>query len=167
MTRQPQAGDGLAQYLTFQIASEEYGVPVLKVKEIIEYDVLTQIPSTPEYVRGVINLRGSVVPVMDLAVRFGMSERAITRRTCIVIVEASLEHEQVVLGVMADAVNQVVDLADGDIEPPPVFGTRLRPEFLLGMGKMGKQFALILDIDRVLSAAEMVAVGEVAQAGAA
>ena len=143
------------QYLGFYIAGEEYAIGILGVREILEYDVITKVPGTPPSIRGVINLRGSVVPVVDLAVKFGLPESAVTKRTCIVVVEAGLDGERTVLGVMADAVSQVIDLAAGDIEPPPTFGTRVHMDYLRGMGKAGKKFILILDIDRVLSASEL------------
>ena len=145
------------QYLTFYIADEEYAVGVLQVKEIIEYDTVTKVPSTPPWIRGVINLRGSVVPVVDLAVKFGLPQAEVTRRTCIVIVEVDMGGEKTVMGVMADAVSQVVELSAQEIEPPPAFGTRVRVDYLKGMGKAGKKFVLMLDIDRVLSASELLA----------
>jgi purine-binding chemotaxis protein CheW len=146
------------QYLTFFLADEEYAVGIQRVKEIIEYTAITKVPKVPMWIRGVINLRGNVVPVVDLAVRFGMEERPITKTTCIVIVEVQQEAEHAVMGVIADAVNQVIDLAPKDIEEPPAFGTRVRLEYLFGMGKLGKKFALILNIDTVLSAAELLTV---------
>jgi purine-binding chemotaxis protein CheW len=146
-----------AQYLTFLIGSEEYAVALLRIREIIEYDTVTRVPSTPAWIRGVINVRGSVVPVVDLAVKFGLPESAVTRRTCIVIVEVLLEGQETAMGVIADSVNQVVDLGPREIEPAPAFGTRVKVDFLAGMGKLGKRFALILDIDRVLSTGELLA----------
>jgi purine-binding chemotaxis protein CheW len=143
------------QYLTFYIAGEEYAVEVLRVKEIIEYDVLTKIPATPSFIRGVINLRGSVVPVVDLAVKFGLPETQVTKFTCIVILETSLDGEKTVMGVMTDSVSQVIDLPLGEIEKTPAFGTKARVEYLKGMGKAGKKFVLILDIDQVLSVEEL------------
>lgn len=145
------------QYLTFQLAGEEYAIGILGVKEIIEYDTITTVPATPACIRGVINLRGNVVPVVDLAVKFGLPPGAVTKRTCIVIVEAELDGDRTVMGVVADAVSRVMDLSSEDIEPPPPFGTRVRVEFLLGMGKIGKKFVLILDVDRVLAAEELLA----------
>jgi purine-binding chemotaxis protein CheW len=143
------------QHLTFHLAGEEYAIGILRVKEIIEFGVVTKVPGTPPFIRGVINLRGSVVPVVDLAVKFGLPESPVTRRTCIVIVEVELEGEQTVMGVVADAVSQVLDLRPEDIEAPPAFGTRVRVEYLRGLGKLGKKFALILDVDRVLSADDL------------
>ena len=146
------------QYLTFFLADEEYAVNIQCVKEIIEYTTVTKVPQVPEWIRGVINLRGNVVPVVDLTVRFGLEERPLTKTTCIVIVEIQQDSERAVMGVIADAVNQVIDLAPKDIEESPAFGTRVRFEYLFGMGKLGKKFALILDIDRVLSNAELLTV---------
>lgn len=143
------------QHLTFHLAGEEYAIGILRVKEIIEYGVVTTVPGTPQFIRGVINLRGSVVPVVDLAVKFGLPESPVTRRTCIVIVEVELEGEQTVMGVVADAVSQVVDFLPQDVEAPPAFGTKVRVDYLRGLGKLGKKFALILDIDRILSADDL------------
>lgn len=146
------------QYLTFFLADEEYAVNIQRVKEIIEYTTVTKVPKVPQWIRGVINLRGNVVPVVDLAVRFGLEERSVTKTTCIVIVEVEQDAERAVMGVIADAVNQVIDLAPKDIEEPPAFGTRVRLEYLFGMGKLGKKFALILNIDSVLSNVELLTV---------
>ncbi|MEO5656297.1 MAG: chemotaxis protein CheW [Nitrospiria bacterium] len=141
-----------AQYLTFTLDGDDYAVSLLQVKEIIAYDAhLTKVPNMPASVRGVINLRGSVVPVVDLAVKLGLSERPITKRTCIVIVEVGVEAEHAVMGLIADTVSEVIDLSTHDIEPPPAFGTRLRMDYLKGLGKVGKRFVFLLDIDRVLS----------------
>lgn len=145
------------EYLTFLLAEEEYAIGILQVREIIAYDTVTKVPQTPPSIRGVINLRGSVVPVVDLAIKFGLPETAVTKSTCIVIVEVRLEGEPTVMGVMADAVSQVIELKSEDVEAPPTFGTRVRVDFLRGMGRAGKKFVLILDIDRVLSADEMLA----------
>ncbi len=146
------------QYLTFFLEDEEYAVNIQRVKEIIEYTTVTKVPKVPQWIRGVINLRGNVVPVVDLAVRFGLEERPVTKTTCIVIVEVQQDSERTVMGVIADAVNQVIDLAPKDIEEPPAFGTRVRLEYLFGMGKLGKKFALILNVDSVLSTAELLTV---------
>ena len=146
------------QYLTFFLADEEYAINIQRVKEIIEYTTVTKVPKVPEWIRGVINLRGNVVPVVDLTVRFGLEESPVTKTTCIIIVEVEQDSEPTVMGVIADAVNQVIDLAPKDIEEPPAFGTRVRLEYLFGMGKLGKKFALILNIDSVLSNAELLTV---------
>jgi len=146
------------QYLTYFLAEEEYGINIQKVKEIIEYTAITKVPKVPRWIRGVINLRGNVVPVVDLAVRFGLDERPITKTSCIIIVEVQQETEKTVMGVIADSVNQVIALTAEEIEEPPAFGTRVRLEYLAGMGKLGKKFALILNIDRVLNSAELLTV---------
>jgi len=139
------------QYLTFFLRGEEYAVPILRVKEIIEYESVTRIPTTPLHVRGVMNLRGAVLPVIDLGAKFGCPETATTRTTCIVIVETQLDDDLLVVGVMADGVSQVVDLPQSSIEPPPPFGTSVRVDFLTGMGKLDGRLVLVLDIDRILS----------------
>jgi purine-binding chemotaxis protein CheW len=146
------------QYLTFFLADEEYAIGIQKVKEIMEYTTVTKVPKVPEWIRGVINLRGSVVPVVDLPARFGLEDRAVTKTTCIVIVEVEQDSERTVMGVIVDAVNQVIDFTPADIEKPPAFGTRVRLDYLFGMGKLGKKFALILNIDRVLSNSELLTV---------
>jgi purine-binding chemotaxis protein CheW len=146
-----------AQYLSFVLCGEEYAVNILRVKEIIEYDALTRVPSMPPSVRGVINLRGRVVPVVDLAARFGLPESGVTRRSCIVMVELMDNEESVVLGIIADAVSQVLDLAPSEIEPAPSFGTAINSRFIEGMAETGggKKFVIILDVDRALNGTEM------------
>ena len=144
-----------AQYLTFSLSGGEYAIAVLRVREIIEHEDVTRVPSTPAFIRGVINLRGSVVPVVDLARKFRLPESAVTKRTCIVIVEVASENGKIVMGVLADAVNQVVEFRPDEIEPPPSFGAPIRVDFLSGLGKLGGEFVLILDTDRVLSAGEL------------
>jgi purine-binding chemotaxis protein CheW len=147
-----------AQYLTFSLAGGDYAVGVLKVREIIEHEVVTRVPSTPAFIRGVINLRGSVVPVVDLGRKFGLAESPTTKRTCIVIVEVDTDSGRIVMGVLADAVNQVVEFRPEDIETPPSFGTPIRVDYLQGLGKLDGRFVLILDTDRVLSSGELLAV---------
>ena len=144
------------QYLTFLLANEEYAIGILKVKEIIEYDTVTMVPKTPKWVRGVINLRGSVVPVVDVGVKFGLEQTGVTKTTCIVIVEAQYEGQSSTVGVMADAVQQVIDLTPQEIHCVPEFGTRVKVDYLVGMAQLGKKFALLLDVDKVLSAEELV-----------
>jgi purine-binding chemotaxis protein CheW len=143
------------QYLTFFMRDEEYAVGILRVKEIIEYETVTRVPTTPPHVRGVINLRGAVLPVVDLAAKFGHGETQPGRTTCIVIVETQLHGEVLAVGLLADSVSQVVDLDAADIEPPPPFGTNIRVDFLVGMGKLDGRLLLVLEIDRVLSPVEM------------
>ena len=149
-----------SQYLTFLLADEVYAVSILRVKEIIEYGTVTRVPNMPPSIRGVINLRGAVVPVVDLVVRFHLGESKVTNRTCVIIAEFHSKGEPVVMGLIADAVSLVIDLAPGEIEPPPSFGTSVRVDFLKGLGKIGKKFVLILDLDRVLSAEELLSVNE-------
>lgn len=139
------------QYLTFVVGEEEYGVGILRAKEIIEYDTVTTVPNAPHFVRGVINLRGSVVPVVDLAVRFGREPGAVTRRSCIVVVEVQRENGREVVGIVADRVSQVAELGEGAIEPAPAFGSGVRTDWLLGLARAEKRFLLLLDTDRVLS----------------
>ncbi|WP_202412910.1 chemotaxis protein CheW [Duganella lactea] len=151
-----------SQFLTFMLADEQYAVGILHIKEIIEYGSLATVPMMPDCVRGVINLRGAVVPVMDLSARFGRGQSIIGKRSCIVIVEACGEDgaNKQVLGMLVDAVNAVVEITAGDIEPAPSFGTRIRPDFIAGMGKLtdknSGRFVILLDIERVLSSEEIV-----------
>jgi purine-binding chemotaxis protein CheW len=140
-----------AQYLTFMLGGEVFAIGILAIKEIIEYGGLTEVPMMPDSIRGVINLRGAVVPVMDLSARFGKPATALTKRTCIVIVELDSGGERQVTGVVVDAVNAVLDIAASDIEPAPTFGTRIRGDFILGMGKIGGKFVILLNIDKVLA----------------
>src|SRR5215469_11386460 len=151
------------QYLTFFTAGEEYAFDLLKVKEIIEYTTVTAVPNTPSWIRGVTNLRGSVVPVVDLAVKFGLPASPITKLSCIVVTEVQSGNDELTMGVLADSVSQVMDFSKDDIEDPPSFGTRVKVEYLLGMGPMGKKFCLILDIDKVLSTDELLAVTEIVE----
>jgi purine-binding chemotaxis protein CheW len=151
---------GQSQFLTFLLADGLYAVSILRIREIIEYDTVTRVPNMPESIRGVINLRGSVVPVVDLAARFGLRNSNVTKRTCVIIAEVEVGGERLVMGLMADSVSQVIDLPPADIEPPPAFGTRVRVDFLKGLGKIGKTFVLILDLDRVLSGIELTSAAE-------
>jgi purine-binding chemotaxis protein CheW len=166
ITREESSRDteqNVQQYLTFMIGREEYAVSLLKVKEIIEYDTVTQVPKTPEWIRGVINLRGSVVPVIDLAVKFRQAPSVAGKLTCIVITEIQNDvqnsvqrgDEAAVMGIMADSVRQVIDLRPQDIEEPPTFGTRVKVDYLLGMARSGKKFCLLLDTEKVLSTEEL------------
>jgi purine-binding chemotaxis protein CheW len=149
------------KYLTFQMSDDEYAVGIPHVREIIEYSAVTRVPKAPAWIRGVINVRGSVVPVVDLAVKFGVVARPVTKTTCIIILEIQLDGEDSIMGVIADAVNEVTHFTAEDIEKAPSFGTRVRVEYLLGMAKTGKKFALMLDIHKVLSGEELVRLGEV------
>ena len=158
------------QYLSFAIAGTDYGLPILTVKEILQHEQPTRVPGTPPSIRGVIDVRGQVVPVVDLAVKFGMGETVASKRACILVVEVQVRGERLVLGVLADAVNEVLDLPDREIEPPPQLGGTVRLDYLTGMGKVGKSFVLLLDVDRVLTATEKEAAADAvvgAAAGAA
>lgn len=146
------------QYLTFSLGGEMFAVGILRIKEIIEFGQLTTVPMVPAFIRGVINLRGAVVPVVDLAARFGTGATAITRRTCIVIMEVQSGDESQDVGVLVDSVSEVLEIADTDIEPTPSFGTGIRPDFVEGMGKVGGRFVILLDLSRVLDVDEMAAV---------
>ncbi|RDU98223.1 chemotaxis protein CheW [Trinickia dinghuensis] len=152
-----------AQYLTFMLSGETFAIGILAIKEIIEYAGLTEVPMMPACVRGVINLRGSVVPVVDLLARFGRTPSPVTKRTCIVIVETDVGGERHVIGAVVDAVNEVLEIAPGDIEPPPSFGARLRIEYIAGMGKVRGKFVILLDADRVLAIDELGSLGTLSQ----
>ncbi len=152
------------QYLTFMLGGEVFAIGILAIKEIIEYGGLTEVPMMPDCIRGVINLRGAVVPVMDLSVRFGKAVTMEGKRTCIVIVEIEAEGGQQVVGVMVDAVNAVLEIPASEIEPAPAFGARIRTDFIEGIGKVNGKFVILLNVDRVLSTEE---IGELAQIGGA
>ena len=143
------------QYLTFKLAEEIFAFDVAKVREILELTSITKVPQTPEFMRGVINLRGSVVPVIDLRLNFGMQCTEQTVNTCIIVVEVNLAGEILVLGVLADSVQEVVEMEPDHIEPPPQLGTKLNTEFIKGMGKVENDFVMILDIDKVFSSEEL------------
>lgn len=144
------------QYLTFSLASETFAIGILAIKEIIEYRGVTEVPMMPSAIRGVINLRGAVVPVLDLLARFGKPSSPVGKRTCIVIVEvATADDERQVIGVIVDAVSEVLDIPASDIEPPPSFGARIGREFIAGMGKVRGKFVILLDVSRVLATEEL------------
>jgi purine-binding chemotaxis protein CheW len=143
------------QFLTFFLVNEECAISILKVREIIEYDTITTVPKMASWMRGVINLRGAVVPVVDLAAKFGMDQKPVGKTTCIVIVEARFEEQQTTVGLIVDAVNQVMELSFDDIQPVPDFGTSVNMDYLIGMAQSGKKFALLLDVDKVLTTEEL------------
>jgi purine-binding chemotaxis protein CheW len=143
------------QYLTFVLGSEMFAIDILGIKEIIEYGSLTSVPMMPAFIRGVINLRGAVVPVVDLSARFGRTATEVTRRTCIVIIEADNEGEKQDIGVVVDAVSEVLEIPAAEIEQPPSFGAKIRADFISGMGKVKEKFVIILDADKVLSVNEL------------
>ncbi len=149
---------GMTQYLTFKLADEIFALDICQVREVLDYTCVTRVPQTPEFMRGVINLRGSVVPVVDMRVKFGMSAIDKGVNTCIIIVEVAVDGETTVLGAMADSVEEVLDMEPDQIEPAPRIGTKLNIEFLRGMGKRDERFIMILDIDKVFSTTELVVV---------
>ena len=143
------------QFLTFKLEDELFALNIDKVREVLDFTSITKVPQTPDYMRGVINLRGSVVPVVDLRLKFGKTMAEQTVNTCVIIVEVEMDGEKVVMGAMADAVQEVLDLEPGQIEPPPRVGTKLNLDFIRGMGKHADQFLIILDIDKVFTADEL------------
>ena len=157
----------LQQYLTFMLGSETFAIGILNIKEIIEYGNLTEVPRMPEFIRGVINLRGSVVPVIDLGARFGKQAGEVTPRTCVVIIEVQYEGEEHVVGVMVDAVNEVLDIPADQIEPAPSFGANIRADFIRGMGKVEGKFVILLNVNHVLSLDEMSSLAGLGGAGTA
>lgn len=150
------------KYLTFTLAEEEYGIGILKVKEIIGIMAITTVPRTPDYMKGVINLRGKVIPVVDLRLKFGMEAMDYTERTCIIVVDIGGEGQKIQMGIVVDSVSEVMNIKGGDIEDTPDFGSRLNTEYILGMAKTGGRVKILLDIDRVLSRAEMIVLDKVA-----
>ncbi|MGR9014819.1 MAG: chemotaxis protein CheW, partial [Gammaproteobacteria bacterium] len=154
---------------TFMLSGETYAISILRIKEIIQYGQLTEVPRMPDFIRGVINLRGAVVPVIDLSSRFGKAPTAIGRRNCIIIIEVALGDDTQSVGVMVDAVNAVLEIPASEIEPAPTFGTNIRADFIAGMGKINGKFVIILNIQHVLSMDDMaalVSVGSSAPGGA-
>jgi purine-binding chemotaxis protein CheW len=143
------------QYLTFKLDEEIFALDISKVREVLDFTTITKVPRTPEFMRGVINLRGSVVPVVDLRLKFGMAPTERTVNTCIIITEVTVDGETTVLGALADSVQEVMDLGPDHIEPAPKIGTRLNTEFIKGMGKQNEKFVILLDIDRVFSTEEL------------
>jgi purine-binding chemotaxis protein CheW len=146
------------QYLTFRLGEEVFALGVSNVREILEFTTVTRVPKTPEFMRGVINLRGSVVPVLDMRLKFGLTMAEKTVDTCIIVVEISFEGENTVIGALVDSVQEVFDLEPDQIEPAPKIGTQLRTEFIKGMGKRDDHFIILLDIDKVFSSEELAVV---------
>lgn len=157
-----QEGDS-GQFLTFLLGGEMFMLGIARIKEIIEYRGITAVPMMPAFIRGVINLRGSVVPVVDLGSRFGRGGGAVTRRTCIVIIEVNAEGEHQDIGVVVDAVSEVMNLPSSDIEPAPAFGARIRADFVEGMARVNGRFVIVLNADRVLSVDDMAVLVGVSQ----
>jgi len=143
------------QYLTFKLGDEIFALDVAKVREILELTAIAKVPQTPDFMRGVINLRGSVVPVVDMRLKFGMSMTEQTVNTCIIVVEVSLDGDTIVLGALADSVQEVVEMEPENIEPAPHIGAKLNTNFIKGMGKIEDHFVMILDIDKIFSSAEL------------
>ncbi len=143
------------KFLTFLMANEKYGLEILKVREIIGIMDVTPVPTTPAFVRGVINLRGKVIPVVDLRLKFGMESKEDTQRTCIIVVHLAREGQEMIMGIIVDEVSEVLDIDQDQIEPPPSFGADIRTDFILGMGKVNQRVVTMLDIDRVLSEREI------------
>lgn len=149
------AGNREGKYLTLALGREEYGIGIQKIKEIIGLMPVTAVPQTPDYVKGVVNLRGKVIPVIDLRIRFGMESIDYTERTCIIVVEISGKGEMAPIGIIVDSVSEVLNVKEEDIEDPPSFGNESNTRYILGMGKMEDGVKILLDIDRVLSEEEM------------
>ena len=147
--------DKEGKYLTFSLAGEEYGIGILKIKEIIGMMPITTVPQTPEFVKGVINLRGKVIPVIDLRLRFGMDAIDYTERTCIIVVEIEGRAGTIQIGIVVDAVSEVLNVSGKDVEETPTFGAKLNTDYILGMAKMEGGVKILLDIDRVLSGEEV------------
>ena len=143
------------QFLTFKLADEVYALDIGKVREVLDFTTVTRVPRTPDFMRGVINLRGSVVPVVDLRLKFGMTATEKTANTCVIITEVAVDGDTMVLGALADSVQEVLDLEPEQISAPPKIGTKLRTEFIRGMGKRDDRFIIILDIDKVFSLEEL------------
>lgn len=150
------------QYLTFRLDEELFALDIVKVREVLEFSSITRVPRTPDFMRGVINLRGNVVPVVDLKLKLGLSRTEKTIDTCVVITEVEVDGEKTVLGALADSVQEVLELDPSQIDPPPRMGTRIDTSCIRGMGKRDDQFLIILDIDRVLTSSELRAVAGVA-----
>jgi purine-binding chemotaxis protein CheW len=146
------ASESEGKYLTFTLAGEEYGIGILKVKEIIGMMTITMIPQTPGYVKGVINLRGKVIPVVDLRLKFGMDAMDYSERTCIIVVEIGKNSDRILIGIVVDSVSEVLNIKGGDIEETPNFGSRLDTDYILGLAKAAGGIKILLDIDRVLNA---------------
>lgn len=153
----------VSQYLIFSLANELFAVGTLRVREIIEYGHVTSVPMMPAFIRGVINLRGAVVPVIDLNARFGRARTEISRRTCVVILEVQSDHDTHILGIVVDTVSAVRQIDSADVEPAPSFGTHIRADFIDGMAKVKGQFVILLDLGKVLSVEEISMLGDMSQ----
>ncbi|MDR3568911.1 MAG: chemotaxis protein CheW [Syntrophobacteraceae bacterium] len=149
-----------SQYLTFKLHEEVFALDISKVREVLDFTSVAKVPRTPDFMLGVINLRGSVVPVVDVRLKFGMTGTQRSVNTCIIIVEIEIDGESTILGALVDSVQEVLDLDPNQIEPPPRIGTRLDTRFIKGMGKRESEFLIILDIDEVFSVRELASVGQ-------
>ncbi len=159
-TAQPahiEAADEVTQYLTFSVADERLAMSINAVKEIIETPQVTRVPMTPEYIRGVINLRGNVVPVIDLGARLGRGPLTLTKRSCVVLVEVQVGEDGHILGMLVDEVKNILDIPREDVKPPPEFGSEIRTDFIEAMGRVDDVFVIILSVDHVLSVQELAA----------
>lgn len=152
------------KYLTFRLATEEYGLEILKVQEIIGIMNVTRVPKTPEFVRGIINLRGKIIPVIDLRIKFGMEPQEDTERTCIIVSQVSRGDQHITMGVIVDEVSEVLDIAEEQIEEAPSFGASVQTDFLLGMGKIAQKVVMLLDVDQVLSSCDFDSMQDAAEA---
>lgn len=155
----------LSKYLSFKMGRENFGIGILAIKEIIEYGNITELPMMPAFVRGAINLRGHIVPIMDLAIRLGRKSQEVTKRTCVVIIEIFAQGISMDIGVVVDAVNEVIDILPEDIDPAPSFGGTVKTDFLRGMGKIGDGFLILLDINNIISAKEMELMSDIQSQG--
>ncbi len=156
-----------SQYLTFKLEDEVFALDIAKVREVLDFTLIAKVPQTPEFMLGVINLRGTVAPVVDMRLKFAMTRTERTVNTCIIIVEIEIDGENTVLGALVDSVEEVMDLDPGQIEPAPRIGTRLNTKFIKGMGKRDNHFIIILDIDKVFSVDELAVARDVSEEAAA
>jgi len=144
------------KYLTFSLKKEEYGIPILKVKEIIGLMEITDVPKTPDFVKGVINLRGKIIPIMDLRLKFMMEEKEYNERTCTIVVETNVNNTKSLMGIVVDTVSEVVNISQNEIEPPPQYGNKVDEDFLLGMGKVKGKVVMLLNIEKIINSEEMI-----------
>jgi purine-binding chemotaxis protein CheW len=157
------AGDRAKQFLTFRLQGKMFGLDIRPIKEIIQYAKVTSVPLVQHFMRGVFNLRGKVVPVVDLPMRFGWPSSPVTNRSCIVIIEVEHEQEMLDFGLVIDSISEVLELADADIQPPPSFGAQIRTDFIAGMGKLHEEFIVLLNANMVLSVDELSMLGQLAE----
>ncbi|HPE67749.1 MAG TPA: chemotaxis protein CheW [Thermotogota bacterium] len=148
-------------YLTFTLGKEFYGIPVLKIKDIIGMIEITEVPRTPEFIKGVINLRGKIIPIMDLRLKFGLEEKEYNERTVIIVLEIQVNEEKRLMAVVVDTVAEVVNIQEGSIEPPPQYGTSVDTDFIMGMAKVKEKVVMLLNIEKVLNAQELAALAQI------